>query len=457
MKPLNSKIVLALLVFITVHTTTNAQYFSSGEAPASVKWQQINTSHFKIVFPSFYASEAKKLAAIMDSSIYYTSTSMGRMPQKLNVLVHAQSAYSNGFVSWAPMRMELYPTPPQEGNTQDWIPHLAIHEQRHLVQIDQLNKGFTKWMTYLFGQQATGAMIGIHYPMWLLEGDAVLTETLLTESGRGRMPWFSMPLKAQMLEKGIYSYDKAYLGSYRNFVPNYYVMGYHFVTGARQWYGHDIWQSVTANVVPNAWYPFQFSRQTKRYSGQNKTGLYKAVFDSLQTVWEAEDSSSAPSPFTAITQTDKRFKNYLYAQPTHKGTWIAEVNGPGEVHRFVELDAAGQERTLATPGSRNDEPFSLSANYMAWSEQMQHVRWPNASSSVIRVYSFDKRCTQTVGPSRERLFSPDISADGKEIVAIKVDATGKSSLVILDISTGAQLQTVGVIQWFGHQPKMDGQ
>ncbi len=69
-------------------------------------------------------------------------------------------------------------------------------------------------------------------PSWYYEGDAVLNETRLSASGRGRSAGFEMPLRTLLLgERKLYPYSKVKLGSYKDFVPNQYQYGYQMVTG----------------------------------------------------------------------------------------------------------------------------------------------------------------------------------------------------------------------------------
>lgn len=116
----------------------------------------------------------------------------------------------------APKKSELYTAPPQDVSDA-WLEHLCIHEFRHVVQYDKVNQGFTKALYYIFGEQITMAVIGVYVPMWFLEGDATVFETSVGKSGRGRSPEFLNEMKAQITEKGIYTYYKAVLGSYKDF------------------------------------------------------------------------------------------------------------------------------------------------------------------------------------------------------------------------------------------------
>jgi hypothetical protein len=106
--------------------------------------------------------------------------------------------------------------------------------------MDMLNKGFTRGLSWLFGEQATAIVSGLFVPMWFMEGDAVCTETAISHSGRGRIPSFEMEIRSQMLQKGMFSYDKAVFGSYRDFIPDQYVLGYQIVANTRRRFGSAI-------------------------------------------------------------------------------------------------------------------------------------------------------------------------------------------------------------------------
>ncbi len=114
-----------------------------------------------------------------------------------------------------------------------------LHEFRHVVQIDKINENLPELIKLILGQQGTALVFGVHLPWWFIEGDAVVTETALSKFGRGRFPSFLMEHQAQVVEKGVFSYDKAYFGSYRDFVPNHYKLGYYLVGGSRAIFGSE--------------------------------------------------------------------------------------------------------------------------------------------------------------------------------------------------------------------------
>ncbi len=84
------------------------------------------------------------------------------------------------------MRAEFFELPPQNIYPQIWQDQLALHEYRHVVQINKMRQGLTKGLYYVFGEQAIAFVMGLWVPFWFIEGDAVYSETIFSKSGRGR-------------------------------------------------------------------------------------------------------------------------------------------------------------------------------------------------------------------------------------------------------------------------------
>jgi len=244
----------SILFFLMLFTLKARSQFSvSGQDPATIHWEQINTDHFQLVFPHEFAYEANRFANLLMFAYEYDAKTMAHRPKKISVLLHSGSVTSSAFVIWAPKRMEVYPNPPQDLYAQEWLEQLAEHELRRVVQIDKLNKGLTEVLSILFGQQAIGGIVPM-LPCWFLEGDAETEETSLSHAGRGRSPSFEMELRALFTsEKDLYSYDKATRGSYRDYVPDYYHFGYPMVAYGRMKYGAELWYK-TVDYVGK--YPF---------------------------------------------------------------------------------------------------------------------------------------------------------------------------------------------------------
>lgn len=64
-------------------------------------------------------------------------------------------------------------------------------------------------------------------PLWMMEGDAVQTETEMSTYGRGLQPSFTMHYRAIGDVYDEYkNFDKWICGSYKDYIPNHYSLGY---------------------------------------------------------------------------------------------------------------------------------------------------------------------------------------------------------------------------------------
>lgn len=431
-----------LTILFLIPIMLHAQFFISGQDPASVRWKQINNSRFKVIFSEEYKKQAMHLLNILDTVYYLDTQTLQASPKKISLLLHNQTATSNAFAGWAPKRMEFYTTPAQDNYPQRWLAQLGLHEFRHVVQLSKLNQGMTRGLNYLFGQQATAAVAGTFVPFWFIEGDAVCAETALSHSGRGRVPDFIMPLRTQVLEKGIYSYDKAVLGSYKDFIPDHYTLGYNLVALGRAKYGTEIWEHTINNVARRPYSIIPFNNGIKKKTGLSKTGFYRWVMDSLNTSWNNQKASTGiTDKYTLPIKETFHYTNYRFPTLMDDGNIIALQSGIDDITRIVTIDEQGNVTRLFTPGRIIADALSYNRGMICWAEYQNDLRWGNKSYSVIKVYDIhNKKLRQLTRKSQ--LFAPQISPDGKSVLASKVSPDGSYSLVIYDLSTGRLLNEI---------------
>ncbi|MCF8366827.1 MAG: hypothetical protein K9H16_13650, partial [Bacteroidales bacterium] len=422
----------------SVHTL--GQYYSSGQDPASVKWKQINTANFQVIFPENYDSTANYVANVLEYAAMLDTITLKSKVKKIPVILHNQTAISNAQTVWAPRRMDFYTIPPQDTYGQEWFQQLALHEYRHIIQISKLNQGLTKILTFFFGEQITGAVLGLYVPLWFMEGDAVAAETELSNTGRGRSPGFAMPLRAQFIDRGIYGYDKAVLGSYKNFIPNRYILGYHIVAKARANFGEKIWNHTLDNVGKRPYMVVPFSEGIRDISGKTKTSLYRDLMDTLKHHWQLQ---ATDIPFYSHLETHSPPKNifteYLRPFQTDWGTIIAEKRAFDDIARFVEIDEKGNEKILFTPGYYFSGSLTYAENLVAWTEFAYDPRWENRNFSVVKILDINTGKVRTLG-AKTRYFAPSFSNDGKKMAVVEVSENQKYRLVVLDVSNGKRLK-----------------
>ncbi|MEI6174586.1 MAG: hypothetical protein WCR01_12620 [Bacteroidota bacterium] len=434
---LKKKILILAIITLCFTVSGNAQYYSTGQDPASTHWRQIKTDRYKLIFPEPFEKKAQYLANIMDIICRNETATLSSKVPRIPVIIHTRSTTSNGLTVWAPKRIELYSCPPQQTYAEEWLEQLAIHEYRHAIQISKINRGFSKALYFIFGEQITGGILGLYVPSWFLEGDATVTETAMSKTGRGRSALFESTLRAQIVEKGPFSYDKATLGSYKTFTPDPYSLGYYLVGQARARYGYDLWNSALDRVAK---YPFMvvpFNSGIRKVTGMWKTKLYKQSLAELDSAWQLQLKAADHPAMRSITRPDT--KNHpVYNHPIFldDSTILADKSSMDDVSRFVLIDRkTGREKILLTPGSHIGGTTSIGGDWLVWSELEKDIRWSNREYAEIRMYNFKTRKQQEL-TDESRYFAPVVSPDGTQVAAVYVSEENQCSIDILSIPSG---------------------
>ena len=279
----------------------HAQFMNYGSDPSRFKWNIVRLPHYDLVYPQGNDSMAYKYALYLENAYPHIQKTIGKpMQVKFPVILHPASMSSNGMVSWAPRRMELITTPSSDLSVQNWDKHLVLHESRHVFQTGKVMHGIFKPLYYIVGEQSAG-VASFLMPIWFLEGDAVSTETALSNGGRGRLPEFNMIYRAQMLGGDkFYTLDKWLMGSYKNYTGTYYTLGYNLASYARQRYGADIWAKTTSRYPNNLYFEGSF----KHYSESGFKQLYHDTFDYLRREWEKLDSCTLTPNYLSTSSKD---------------------------------------------------------------------------------------------------------------------------------------------------------
>jgi hypothetical protein len=451
-------------LFLLISITTLGQYYNLGQDPASIRWRQINSSHFRLVFPADFEVQAQRMMNILDCVYSADSKTLAHNASKIPFIFHTSDITPNAFTIWAPKRIELFTCSSQNTYTQNWMEQLAIHEYRHAVQTDRMNRGLTKVFSYLLGEQAPAAVLGLYIPLWFMEGDAVCAETALSHSGRGRVPNFEQDIRTQVLEKGSYKYDKAVFGSFRHFVPDQYALGYQIVANTRKNYGYTAWTTAMDEAAKKPYGITSFSHGLKKATGKTKVGLFNETMSQLGRLWKEQAMKTTVTAFNKVSPVSKIHTNYKYPHYLSDSMVLAERSGMDDISRFVIINSKGREKVIFTPGFFSTDAFSIqigtgfketgnkpgvftadnitiSNGLIAWTEKVADPRWENRTYSVIKLYDFSTGASRQL-TEKSRLFVPSLSPDGTRLAAISVSNDNTSSLLIIDVNSGMVTDTL---------------
>lgn len=418
-----------------------AQFYNAGQEPASIKWRRISSLNFEVIYPESFEVEANKVIQMMELAYKKVGYSLDHLPPKVSLILHTQTVKSNAFLGWAPQRIEMYTTPNQNIYSTDWMQQLAVHEYRHMVQMSKIDQEMPQLFRILFGDLAAAAIAAVHVPFWILEGDAVAVETALSNSGRGRQPDFIRETKAQLVEKGAYGFSKAYLGSYKDFVPNHYQLGYFMIAGSRDMLNEHIWSNSISRISRN---PFKINALNKsivKETGLSKSQLYDTIYSFLKSKWTSEISELKETNVQILTKTNKTYTNYLHPHYTPQGKLISLKSALNQIDRFIEIDSLGNEKTVFVPGYMFKESVSMQDEQIIWSEYSFHPRWTHNDGTLVRIFNTETHEIKEFKYAT-KLFAPSLSPDLKTFAVVEIDNQYRFFLSIYHANSGELLEKI---------------
>ena len=349
------------------------------------------------------------------------------------VILRPYAAQSNGFVTAGPRRMELF-TIQDPGSSLvpvPWEKLLSIHEGRHVAQNQFARTSVYRWIYYLFGDLN---LLYINLSNGsIMEGDAVVAETALTPSGRGRSADFLSYMKMSFDNGDMRSWMKWRHGSIKKYTPDHYRVGYMTVAGMRYVYDAPSFMTDYLNTVAN---PFRFAgvaAVAKKYSGKRFEATWRDIALTFKTIWTEEDSLRAPfTDFGQITQARKRFTVYKYALAGDGCIYAvrAAMDSPSDL---VRISSDGTVRKLCSFSGEGKLAWSLPLRRIYWCEVIPDIRWEHTQVSRIRYYDFNGTRTLT---RKGRYFNPSVSPDGLTLAVSEYCLDGSTAVVLMDAGTG---------------------
>ena len=434
----NCSLVFSFSIFFFLLPFINITAQEFGGNPASTKWRQINSDTARVIFPAGLEASANRVANVLHQIQKTDTNSIGRNLRKINIVLQNRGTLSNAYVGLGPFRSEFYMTAPQnsfELGALNWADNLAIHEYRHVQQYSNFNVGISKIMSVLFGQEGQAVANGMAVPDWFFEGDAVFSETALTTQGRGRLPDFFNGYKSLFLDNRNYSFMKMRNGSFRHYVPSHYDLGYLLTAYGREKFGPEIWKKVSTNAAAfkPLIYPWQGALQKE--TGVKYKKFVANAFEFYHKQWQESSTGEY------ITKQNENYKvDYKYPYAANDGSLIVLKRSYRQIPAFYKVNIDGTEERIATRDIDNDDYFSYRNGIIIYSSLQPDSRWGNIDYSDIRLYNMEtgerKRIT-----NQQRYFSPDISPDGKKIVAVDLSTKLQSALVVMDIKGNTIYQT----------------
>lgn len=425
--------ILNILILIVFTHKSGAQIFDNSQPHFKVKWNQINTKDFRLIFPQEFNNSAANLANQIKNHLHYSTVSLGEKPRKIDIIVQQNHLTQNGFVQLAPRKSELFSTPDGTADNQEWLPNLALHEMQHVVQFDKLTGNIKR----PFGEILALAFFGINLPSWYYEGDAVLHETLFTRGGRGRLSAWNMPLRTNILSGKSYSFNKYIHGSFKDIVPNYYTIGY-FMNSEMYEKDAAISAKILEEMSGKLLRPFNFQRALKSNYGMRASKLFDKTIENLKEKWTLEEAHNSSSTVFE----NKYPSDYLLPQ-TYNGELFALQINKQRTPRIVKWDINNPQKPeeVLKIGLQMMPYFNVQKHLITWDEFRKDARFSKQTYNVINVYDAQNKTLKTL-TQNSRLYTPTISPDLATIACVEVNLNNESSIALLDIRSGSKKDSI---------------
>lgn len=406
-----------------------AQFYLLGSESPSVKWNQIQTDDYNFIYPSAYDSLARSYALEWEKYKFPVGNSIGVTPNEaydspLPVVLHPYVAYSNGSVIWTPRRMEMY-TSPNMFNPEPlpWSTMLAIHEQRHVSQMQFVNQKPFKWTSLLCGELLAGPLSVIRFDPAHFEGDAVTAETALTRSGRARTAEFLEYYRACLAEGDMRNYERWRFGSQKLYTPDYYKLGYLAIGGMRAVYDKPfLMRDYYGSYLP-------YHRFIKKETGLDLQDAFEQVLSVQDEIWRANEFERAPFQKTEQVTPDEDYFTSYSSIVKCKGNLYALRSGMNDAKAIVRIDNG---KATALQYSSAASALYSDGKRIYWSEYVPHPRWELQSSSVIKYY---ERGVHALSDKGRKYYNPTTCKD--KVIICENAPDGSSYITVLSSASGS--------------------
>ncbi len=222
-----------------------------------------------------------------------------------------------------------------------------------------------------------------------------------------------------------YSSDYWFSGSFRDYVPDHYRLGYQMVRWSYDRFDKFIWDDVARYVARNPQFIAPMSFGLKRLYGLDQTELFRRSFADLNAYWASlprvEDSSER------IATPENSYTTYQWPLWHDDGTLVAFKSDMKSSSRIVRVDAqTGEEEVLAWTGAVSSRPV-LAGNVLWWTEFRRSVLWDEKVGSRLCSYDLATGSKQTHRIDAPVFYPAPLPGGGMAYVIY--DYSGKFSIV----------------------------
>ena len=422
------RLLLACLVILFPAHLLFGQSFSG--------WKTSRTKHFVFVYEPRDKQAVVELESFSEEVYAKVTSFFDSYPTTIWCVVQGRTDTANGDFSPLPPHLDINVAPPAGYDLglkgRNYLRELLTHELTHYVHLDY-DRGLFAALAKVLGP-AVATADAAFLPGWMIEGITTNTETLLTEGGRGRDPFFHMIPKGLLYDNRFFTLPQA---AYQSaFPPNYangriYVAGYLMVHYLLSHFGPDTFTKIHQRYVR---FPLLGPWSAiKAVTGQSAEEIFSAMESELSTTYAVDRtipdgrrvSPTGVGNYMLPVVTDRGWFEY---RDTLGSPWaIVQVDPSTHAERVILKTVLTDLSSLTATKSGNELVF---ASFDVTNEQ---------TGTVYRsdLFRLDPRTGAAARITKDaHLLQPALSPDGSRLVAVQI-RENYTRLVEVDPSTGA--------------------
>lgn len=428
------KLVFMLLAFLV------SQKLSAATYDPKLVWRTVTTDHFHIHYYQGEEVVLKKIVPMVEEVYQELTKRWDCYPWgRTEVVVTDNYDQANGLTEIVPYNLIVLRLVPPTADSSladvdDWMRGLFTHEFTHVLHLTDTRYP-ARLLKFLFGSMVAPNALT---PGWVIEGLPTYFETKEGHGGRGHSAYADMLLRTDILKNQFLKIDEM-PGSQYDW-PAWqaqYLYGVGFWNELSAKYGEESVMKFSHKYGASLWL-FSLNNKSKRsFKDQNGKGksfysLWKdwkgnldLKYGALKKELEAEGLKEGEAYLTP--QKGESFTQPVFFPDRQALVYIANsVDHPIQL-RLRDLKS-GKEKILLTKKEIQQMSFSPDGKKLIYSAYGNFKRYYN----VADLYELDLetlKSTQLTQGKRAR--DPDVSPDGKKIIAVVQD-TGGATLAIFD-------------------------
>lgn len=397
-----------------------------------IRWRTLSTPNFEISFDLEHLTAARRVATVCEAVHRLLSPFMKHRPRgRVRVLLTDYTDGANGSAMVIPRNvMHLFLSSPDSLSTlndyDDWLVGLVLHEYTHILHLDTIG-GISRLINWILGKTASPNHL---QPTWWIEGIAIHNESRFSSGGRNRNSLYDMFLRTAVLEGKMQSIGEISSAPVRfphGSTP--YLYGARFLKYLSGRYGHQSLVRISHDYG-DEWIPYGFNKVAARHlRGKSYVQLYREWQEHLRHKYGLQERAVRRR---GLVEGRRLTHSGDYTQwPRHHPTkgWLlfAEDDGRSE-YAFKRLPQGGPKpRKLFRLEGGGSPSFDPDGRRFVFHQFEVH----RAVYDFADLFEYDlKRKSRKRLTKAQRLREPDVSPDGRSLVAV-MNRKGTTHLVIL--------------------------